>query len=82
MSVFAKLEHRPFKQRYQFVLLSFGYTTNRTRTSDGSMHLGQPSHVRDILALALVVLDDVPHQARHMIIDRLLRTGDFVVTEA
>lgn len=46
------------------------------------MHLGQPSHVRDILALALVVLDDVPHQARHMIFDRLLRTGDFVVTEA
>lgn len=76
MSVFAKLEHRPFKQRYQFVLLSFGHT------SDGSMHLGQPSHVRDILALALVVLDDVPHQARHMIFDRLLRTGDFVVTEA
>lgn len=46
------------------------------------MHLGQPSHVRDILALALVVLDDVSHQARHMIFDRLLRTGDFVVTEA
>lgn len=40
-SVFAMLEHRPFKQRYQFVLPSYGHT-NRTRTSDGSPRPTKP----------------------------------------